>query len=424
MNTYLSFSFGCRVNQAEKETVDRDLTKAGFTRSEADPDLCLVNTCCVTAKAERESRQLIYQLRRKYPKAKIIITGCSATYWQRHRLYRNLPIDLIVENAKKDRLAKTLLKTASPHQLSRGHLQLENKLRQSGRAMVKIQDGCHRFCSYCIVPYLRGLPRSEKIKAIVKKVNFLEKPLSEVILTAINTEAFGYDTKETLINLLKAVIDKTKVPRISLGSIHPWSVNEEFFIFYREYLSQNRLVNYFHIPLQSGSDKILSLMKRGYTRTEFEDKLKRINQINPFALIATDIIVGFLGETDAEFEETYQFVKNSPISKLHIFPYSARINTAAYYLAKRYPEPDRTVKEKRAKALRELGKKKYQEFLDQNVGRVSTALFLKEKAGEYNQALLDNRVLAYIKTGKDLTGRIERIKIVGIKNGQLFGKII
>ena len=167
------------------------------------------------------------------------------------------------------------------------------------------------------------------IAAVVYKENIT------TILTAINTQAYGYDSGESFIDLVSVLIDKTRVERISFGSIHPWSVTQEFLKFYKKIRPKKRLVDFFHIPLQSGSDKILNLMRRGYTREEFVEKLTEIKNIYPDAFIGTDVIVGFLEETDQDFDDTYNFLKDSPISKFHVFRFSPREKTAAYFMKKR-----------------------------------------------------------------------------------------
>lgn len=440
--TFYSFSFGCRVNEAEKEEIDRQMVKSGFKFEAKKPEIYIINTCSITQKAEREARQLIYKIKKQLPRTKIVITGCAATYWQKNNLYKNLPVDLIISNKYKQNIVKTVLDIASQEPTFHrsgginGYLTIQdkvvfNKFIGSGRMMVKIQDGCQRFCSYCIVPYLRGIPNSSKINDLVNKINQLSKSnnIKEVILTAINTEAFGLDTGEILTGLLKDAIDKTNIPRISLGSIHPWSVNDDFLRFYLDYIPKKRLVDFFHIPLQSGSNKILNHMKRGYTREEFVEKLDKLAKINPFALIATDIIVGFFDETDSDFAETYKFLKDSPIVKFHIFRYSKRNNTAGYYMAKRLREPRPKEKAERAKILIDLGKRKYEEFLQKNVGRISSVLMLEQKEGKYCQGLLDNQLPVLIESTPQITprrcnGGLMNVKITEFKKGKLFGRII
>ncbi|MFA6531218.1 MAG: radical SAM protein, partial [Candidatus Micrarchaeia archaeon] len=254
-----------------------------------------------------------------------------------------------------------------------------DKFLASGRIMVKIQDGCDRFCSYCIVPYLRGKPKSIRIADIIETINTYpssevryrtvsdearsmktmhsshpsgsNNKLNEVILTAINTECFGKDTGETLIQLIDAVLKETLIPKISFGSIHPWSITNEFLAYYQSIIPTNRFIPFFHIPIQSGSNKILQLMNRGYAVEDIYRKLKEIKRINPKAFIGTDIIVGFPGETEKEFQETYEFLKSAPIDKIHVFRFSPRPGTAAEKFGKIYGEPTAEEKRKRSKMI-------------------------------------------------------------------------
>ncbi|MFA6512963.1 MAG: radical SAM protein, partial [Patescibacteria group bacterium] len=276
-----------------------------------------------------------------------------------------------------------------------------------------------------IVPYLRGTPKSETIQNLEFRIKSLGENIKEVIFTAINTEAFGFDTGENLVTLIDRTIEVTKIPRISFGSIHPWSINDEFLDYYKKILPLKRIINFFHVPIQSGSNKILSLMKRGYTREEMMEKLNKLHNINPFALIATDIIVGFLDESDKDFQDTYDFLESSPISKFHIFRFSNRDNTAAHYMAKNLKEPSFKVKIKRAKLLAELGKRKYEAFLKKNVGRISTIIFLNNKFEGYQEALLDNQLPIYIKVTNPIQlDQLYKAKILEYKKGKLFGRIM
>ena len=427
MTTFSSFAFGCRVNEAEKEALDKKMLQSGFIFSEKNPDIFIINTCAITHKAEREARNLIYQIKRKNLKTKIVVTGCSATYWQKNKLYDQLPIDLLVDNLNKDFLVELLKKRlflsnqASP--IVSKEYKLTSKFLSSKRLLVKIQDGCQRFCTFCIVPYLRGLPKSRKIEEIINQINHYPEKISEVILTAINTEAFGLDTGESFINLIEKVLEKTKVPRLSFGSIHPWSITAQFINFYQKISTENRLVNFFHIPLQSGSNTILKLMKRGYTTEEILEKLYALQKINPLSLLATDVIVGFLGETEKEFEKTYSFLEKSPLVKFHIFRFSKRKNTAAYYMTKNLKEPTEEEKKKRAKALAKLSAKKYHNFLEKNIGRTSTALILNKQENGFFEALLDNQLPVLIKKNKNFfPGEIVKVNVKNIKDEKLIGE--
>ncbi len=431
---FTSFSFGCRVNEAERIEMNREMIAAGFILDHKRPDLFIINSCAVTNKAEREVRQLIMKLKRDNPNLRLVVTGCAATYWRKNKLWKNIPIDLIISNNQKTSLISQIkeyhisnpsnLAVFQPRQSNSDQLQ-QDKFILSGRVMIKIQDGCHRFCSYCIVPHLRGKPKSRKIYEIIQRVreNQQGNHINEIIYTAINTEAFGKDTGESLLQLIKTSIHQIKVPRISFGSIHPWSITKEFLDYYRVNIARKRLSDFFHVPIQSGSNKILKYMNRGYCIEDIEERLNEIQEINPFALIATDVIVGFPGETDTEFQNTYEALKYLPISKFHIFRFSPRRGTAADLLRKQLGEPTSQEKQDRARILTQLGKKKYQEFLTEQIGSTNTGLFIGNNKDALQQALMHNQIPVTIKTNEDLNGRMMQIKILEKKNERLFGVI-
>jgi len=352
-NTFMSFTFGCRVNEAEKQRMDQELLDAGFSWNETFPDFYLINSCAITGKAEREVRQHIYQIRKKYPKTKIVVTGCSATLWLKNK---TVPAgaDLWIDNTDKFSIPSRLTELADLSTISKGET-VPDKFLKTGRVMIKIQDGCNRFCSYCIVPYTRSRATSRTIREIIDEIQHIKTPIREIILTAINTEYFGLDTGETLSDLVNAILTQTKTDRVSFGSIHPWSITNEFLSWYKMNKDNPRFVHFFHIPIQSGSTKILEAMHRPYKKEELLKNLEAIHNINPHALIATDVIVGFPGEGEREFEETYQFLKKSPITKFHVFRYSPRPGTVAATLKN---EPTPQTKRERSQKLIELGKKK------------------------------------------------------------------
>src|SRR3990167_8138694 len=427
MKTFSSFSFGCRVNLAEKEALDRALVSKGYINKENRADLYILNTCSVTHKAEREAKQHIYQIKRLYPKTKIVVTGCAATNWQKTE-EKVKEIDYLVDNQSKEYIAELIHKRFGLSKQLKPSINSNEALRsdkfiRSSRIILKIQDGCQRFCSFCIVPYLRGMPKSKSIERILEQIR-QNKEFNEVILTAINTQAFGYDTNEKFTDLVKRVLEETEVKRLSFGSIHPWSIDEEFLDLYKNYANSNRFAHFFHIPLQSGSNKTLGLMKRNYTREEFIHKLHKISELNPYAFIGTDVIVGFLEETDRDFEDTYDFLKKTPISKFHVFRFSKREHTAAYYLSKRLKTPAPAKAQARSVKLRILSQEKYQKFLEKHLDRAFEALFLEKRIDGSQLALLNNQVPAYIATQKDMTGELKSVKITQLKSGILFGRVV
>ncbi len=364
----MSFSFGCRVNEAEKQVLDKKLIDAGFSWDEKRPEFYIINSCAVTGKAEREVRQHIYQIRKKFPKTKIVVTGCSATLWFKNNTLLK-EVDYWIHNKKKNSIAQLLMHLTKNHtgirQLADDNVN-HDKFLNSGRMMIKIQDGCNRFCSYCIVPFTRGRAVSRKIADIVTEIQQSNILIQEVILTAINTEYFGQDTEETLMELIDSILTHTKIDRVSFGSIHPWSITPEFLSWYKNNKDNTRFVHFFHIPIQSGSNTILKRMNRQYKQEELMNRLTTLHKINPHALIATDVIVGFPGESEKEFQKTYEFLKKSPISKFHVFRYSPRPGTAAVKLSCIYKELPSDVKKQRAKKLADLSNRKYKTFLSHN----------------------------------------------------------
>lgn len=427
--TFASFAFGCRVNEAEKMVLDKKLIELGFVFTEENPDIYIINSCAVTGKAEHEVKQFINQIRKKFPQTKLIVTGCAATNWINHKTKVN-NVDVLICNNDKNNLIKVVeemyyttenKKIKDPQNDNNFTM---DKFLNSGRRMVKIQDGCERFCSYCIVPYLRGKPTSKTISEILEEIHEHKSNIQEVILTAINTQYFGLNNHESLPQLLDAILEHTDIPRISFGSIHPWSITLEFLDWYKKNATNPRFVHFFHIPIQSGSNTILRLMNRIYTHEEMFNRLQQLAKINPQALIGTDIIVGFPGETDTEFDQTYNFLQQSPINKFHVFRYSPRTGTHAIDLENKYPQISLEVKQKRSQKLINLGKSKYEHFLYSLINKSFSALTLQTYKDGYQEVLLKNQIPALIKTKLLKPGTFVNIKIIQIKNNLSYGEII
>lgn len=432
IGTFKTYSFGCRVNQAEETEIQKKMFEAGFNWQKKNPNVIIINTCAVTNKAEREAKQFIYQVKRQLPKTFLVAVGCAVTNWQKSTPKNKLPVDLAVPNLNKNYLVELILKRYNSQlskTVNKQKLSLPNKYFESGRYLLKIQDGCHRFCSYCIVPYLRGQPKSAPIPEIVKTVNNLPQNIKEVILTAVNTESYGFDTGENFIDLIQLILKQTKIERLSLGSINPWSVNSQFLSFYQKEVKKRnresgRFLDFFHIPLQSGSDKILKLMKRGYNKKEFAEKLAAIKEINPQAFIGTDIIAGFLGETDDDFKETYQFLKQSPIDKFHVFRFSCKKDTAAYYLAEKLKQPDEKTKRLRSQLLIKLSREKYQKFQEKLLAKTFSCLLLPQRKEGRQLGLLSNQAPVWIAAKRKLPNVVKTIQVVDFKKDSLYGKIL
>jgi threonylcarbamoyladenosine tRNA methylthiotransferase MtaB len=242
------------------------------------------------------------------------------------------------------------------------------------------------------------------------------------VLSAINTEAFGHDSKETLVSLIQRVLKDTGIPRLAFGSIHPWSLTKEFLKYYKSSLSHSkRFVQFFHVPIQSGSQTVLASMRREYDIEHVIQSLKQIQEAQPNALIATDIIVGFLGETEELFEQTYAFLEKSPISRFHVFRFSNRPHTAAFYLKNQLVEPTSGEKKNRSDRLIALSKKKYQSFLKTQIGRESDALVISPYRGGL-KLLLDNHMEGIIPGKDGLPGQVLHVTIIAAKDGVVICK--
>ncbi len=357
---------------------------------EAKPaELVILNSCCVTNKAEKETRQTARALRRQYPQAYLIIAGCTVNYWQMKGKQPDLGADLFLENKRK--MSTLRLGGSTP------------------RVFVKVQGGCNQFCAYCIVPYLRGRSRSRKPEEIVKRIKVLEKEgVKEVILCGINLA----DYRPSLAFLLKKILQETKIPRIRLGSINLEAFNEEFISLWPE----SRFCPHFHIPLQSGCNQTLKRMKRNYAFEEHQKVVETLRQRIPGVNITTDILVGFPGETNEEFEESCKNLKSLGLGKIHVFRYSPREGTMAAKMKSQVPEE---VKKERAKKIRELGRRMEEEFAKKFIGKKLSVLFEKEKEGFW-EGLSENYIRVRAK-GKGLGRMIKNVSIDDQKAGILYG---
>jgi threonylcarbamoyladenosine tRNA methylthiotransferase MtaB len=419
INTFFSYSFGCRVNHAEKELLDRKLVEAGWKMTDKNPDYFIINSCAITQKAEKEVRNYVKKIKKQTPNTKIILTGCAATLWKNKLTDLDLPVYSTFENLKKDFIFAFINKNLDTKSED---TKATDRFLASNRVVVKIQEGCSRFCSFCIVPFLRTKNKSKITNDIVEEIN-KDINYKEVILTAINTEFYGLGNNEDLSILIDKVMTKTKIERISFGSINPWSINPKFLKTLNKYKNNSRLLQFFHIPIQSGSDRILDLMKRDYHANEITDKINAISEIYPKALIATDIIVGFPTETDKDFQNTVELIKKLPINKVHIFRFSKRPGTATDQIIKENGEIKESIKTQRAKILKKIADEKYEDLLKKLVGYECDGLFTLNRKGKLQEILLNNQVPAWIDTDLDLSGQIRKVKICEFKNGQLFGKM-
>jgi len=365
MNIHLK-TLGCRLNEAELETWAQAFQKAGhqITRKAEAANLVVINSCAVTQDAARKSRQLIKRIHRDNPAAKLVVSGCYATL-NEDEAAQLMGVDLVVSNKDKDRLVEktlTALNMDSMPAMSTepGEISLFTRGRQ--RAFVKVQDGCRYRCTFCIVTVARGVERSRPVADVIDEINTLHRQnIDEVILTGVHLGGYGSDLGNNLSELIKAILAETAIPRLRLGSLEPWELSDDFFALF----DNPRLMPHLHLPLQSGSDSVLRRMARRCKTDEFSAIVNRLRMQIPHFNITTDIIVGFPGETEQEWQDSFDFIERTGFGHIHIFTYSPREGTKAATL------PDQLsneIKKQRSQQLHELADTMKRQFFEANVG--------------------------------------------------------
>lgn len=391
-------TLGCKLNQAESEEIAEKLWSFGIflVPPKDKADLYLINTCSITTTALKKSRQEIHKIRNKNKNVKIWICGCAKELANQ--------ADMFLENKEQmfDRIVKDFLFEKDSKRLEI-HLRSRSKLHSRTRAFLKIQDGCDNFCSYCIIPYRRGGPKSIRSSEIIKKINQkLKEDYKEVVLEGVNILKYR-DGKMNLCGLVKNILSKTKIKRIRFGSIDPHLVTEEFIKLFRN----KRVCRHLHLSLQSGSDKILEKMNRKYRIRDYLEIVKKIYQIYPNFGFTTDVIVGFPGETEKDFKDTYDLIKKVKFLKVHVFRYSKRDGTRAAHL----PETcDERTKKERAQRLALLNRKLKRDFHDKIIGKTLLVLFENKKDGFW-YGFADNYARVRLKSNLNLKNQIKKVKI-------------
>ena len=435
-------TLGCKVNQYETNAMAQKLIKKGYKIVEHNQkaDIYIINTCTVTNMSDRKSRQMIRRAKETNPQAKIIAVGCYVQV-ARKEIENMEGIDLVLGNEEKVDIAKycdeIIEKPADLKDVMHtkefaefGEITYTEKTR----AVIKVQDGCDRFCSYCIIPYARGRVRSRKPENVVDEITEIaKKGIKEVVITGIHIASYGKDFKEKdcqekeskrkyeLIDLLEEINKIEGIQRIRLGSIEPLLITEEFV----QRLSKlEKICEHFHLSLQSGCNETLKRMNRRYTTEQFKEITERLRNTYPNVNLTTDIIVGFPGETEEEFEKTYQFLKEIKFYKMHIFKYSPRKGTKAAEMKEQVP-PE--IKEERSKKLIELSNKNEKEYNQEYVGKEVEVLWEEEKNGVY-KGHTKNYVLVELpkqKNGKNMVemeNTLETVTIEKTEEHQIIAK--
>lgn len=397
MKTFSFITLGCRLNQAEEEKLRRELAEAGILVSEPEnADFCIVNTCSVTAVADRKSRQAIHRLKTKNDNIKIIVIGCGAEIAAKYP-----EVELWIPNSDKENTFKNI---RGKFKLTIGNKTVDRKSKRT-RALLKIQDGCNNFCAYCIVPYLRGREVSVPSKEVISEAKKLEKMgYQELVLSGVNVGKYKSGQAKNLTELIKLLLLETEFKRIRLSSINPQDITDEMVALWK---GEKRLCRHFHLSLQSGSTSVLKRMRRPYTSEKYLELSTKIIQEIPDMAITTDVIVGFPGETEKEFAETCDFVKKANLAKLHVFPYSERAGTRAATMEEPVPKE---VRKERAKKLREIGKELETRFKNRFLGKELEVLFEEEKDGLW-YGLNSNYIRIKYQSKQDLENQFKKIKL-------------
>ena len=423
------YTLGCKVNQYETEAISELFEKRGYeiVSYDAFADIYVINTCTVTGMSDRKSRQIIRRAKKHNPDAFVLVTGCYAQTKPDEVLKiegvnlvlgtkdRAKIVDIYEENAKT---TGTNCVDDIMHNHNFDNLTVTT-YQERTRAYIKVQEGCNQFCSYCKIPYARGPIRSRDFNEVISETKRLaDNGFSEITYVGIHIASYGLDTKsEDLADLLVAANKIENIKRIRLSSIEPMTLDESFT---RKIKDCDKLCHHFHLSLQSGCDETLKRMNRRYTTDDYFNIVSGLRRHFPDVAITTDIMVGFPGETDEEFNKTCEFAKRVAFSDAHIFQYSRREGTPANDFPNQI---DPQIKEKRSKIIADICKKTKQEFMEKFLGETLEVLFEQEAKGGYFEGKTDNYQSVLVKTDEDLSGEYRFVRLDEIKNGAFIGKI-
>jgi len=410
-------SLGCKLNQAEAELLGRELAQAGYrlVSSFQEADIYILNTCTVTHVADRKSRHWLRLAHRRNPRARLVATGC---YAQRapEELARIEGVSLVLGNEEKSRLLELMSESLG---ISSPFSACDEARRQHDagfrtRTLVKVQDGCRGSCAYCIVPLVRGSERSLPVEQVVAEVRQrVVEGYREVVLTGVKIGSYRCDGIG-LGGLLQHILGETGVPRLRLSSLQPGEISPELIGLWPD----ERLCRHFHLSLQSGSDAVLRRMRRDYSVADYRRAVSLIRAQVPGAAITTDIIVGFPGETEAGFEESFDFCREMGFARIHVFPYSPRRGTEAA----RMPEAvNDGLKRQRSQRVLALAEESAQNFCRQFLGRTMAVLWEQQSGGVWS-GLTDNYLKVYTRSSEDLSNKLLPAKLVEVYGDGVWGE--
>lgn len=423
------FTLGCKLNFSETSTIAHSLEEVGFEKVdfEEKADLYVINTCSVTNSGDRNSRNIIRRAVRNNPDAMVVVVGCYAQL-KPDEIGHIEGVDLVLGTQEKFHIPAWLgdLKKRETTEVQTTRLANIKDYHRSfswgdrTRSFLKIQDGCDYYCSFCTIPYARGRSRNDNIgNTVAEAKKAIEKGYKEVILTGVNIGDFGKSTGENFLDLLKALEQVEGLRRLRLGSIEPNLLKDEII---RLASSSEVIMPHFHIPLQAGSDEVLSLMKRKYSTGLFAERIRKIRELAPLAFVGVDVIAGTNGETEELFQESYDFINELEISQLHAFPYSERSGTQALKIPWKVPIEER---KNRTQKYINLSEKKLRAFYEKNLGSVRTVLFEEQTNGNNMEGFTDNYIRIEAPYRADLINQLVTVKLDSLlPSGKVKGEIV
>lgn len=423
-----AITLGCKVNQYETQAMLAQLAEAGFiVCSASEPaDVVLINSCTVTAASDHKVRQTLHRARRNHPSAAIVLTGCMPQAFPEEAAALE-DADVVLGNSNRSALLPDLRQFFETHQRVIDIVPHETgepfesmkveTFHERTRAFVKIQDGCNRFCSYCIIPYARGRIRSKPMAALREELETLGRSgYREVVLTGINLSAYGQDIGLHLCDAVEAACAVDGIERVRLGSLEPEQLQDDVI---ERLARQEKLCPQFHLSLQSGCDATLRRMNRHYDTAEYRRIVQKLREVFPNVAITTDMMVGFAGETEEEFAQSLAFAREMQMAKVHVFAYSRRPGTVAYNMP---GQVTNAVKEARSHALIAVTEETRCAFLQQQVGRIEPVLF-EQKVDEFVwEGYTPNYTPVRVCCHGDLTGKIEEVLISSFEGEYCIGQ--
>lgn len=430
--TVAMYTLGCKVNQFETQAMEQLFASRGYelTDFEQAADIYVINTCTVTAMSERKSRQMIRRAKKRNPKATVVVVGC---YSQKspEEVLRIEGVDLVMGTSNRDRIVDEVERLTESDFSSQNRIKVENimskrsfepliisDMREKTRAFLKIQEGCDRFCSYCIIPFTRGPIRSQQVDKILEQVRELaKKGFQEVVLTGIHVASYGKDLgEERLEDVIEEIAKVEGIQRIRTSSVEPLIITE---VFLNKLQAIEQFCPHFHLSLQSGCDSVLRRMNRRYDTAMYREAVDTIRKVYPEAAITTDVIVGFPGETEEEFMQTYEFLQEIHLYEMHIFKYSVREGTAA---AKMKDQVSPEVKSKRSEKLMALSARNKRLFEERFVGQIVEVLFEIALEDGY-EGHTPNYMKVFVPSSENLEGARRMVLIEERREEFLVGRI-